>query len=499
MALPSSCLATVWVVPTDTLTIQGAISLAATGDTIEVQPGTYTGAGNKNLDFGGRNLVLRSTAGAGATIVDCQGSGRGLVFQTGETNGSVVQGFTIRNGRIAQGGAILCSSASPTIVDCVLTGNRADESGGAIACRFNASPRILQCRIENNSAFLSGGGISCINAFAEMVDLVVTGNTAGLLGGGIYCREASPSMTGCQVLSNVSNGAGGGLVFYHLSAPVVTDCAILGNQANGSAGGVFCDDFASPDFVNCVITGNRSEFSGGGILCTGRSSAILCGSTLSGNHAVQAGGGLYAETLSSFHLDRTIVWGNCAATSAEAHLTDAGSQVSFSCSAVDSAGVGGAGTANYTGSNVFTDPLFCSPQDCLAAPTVSGSYEVDAASPCLPAASPCDSLIGASGQACGISGTPMPPEASVGFLAVSPSPFWKETRIHYELPGPGPVHVSIHDLAGRFIRDFRLDSSSGTLSWDGTLTTGHEATSGIYFVRVMNRVTSRMERVVRVR
>src|SRR5687768_1947272 len=213
---------TTWNVPADAATLQAGIALGAPGDTIEVDPGTYSGPGNRDVDFGGKALVLRSVAGAAVTILDCQASGRGLVFQAGEGNAAVVEGFTITNGRVARGGAIFCSGAAPTIRDCVLIANRADETGGGISCMFGAFPRLERCRFEANTAFFSGGAMSLINASAAITDCLVTGNSAGILGGGIYCREASPTITGTLVVDNQSNGAGGGLVIYHLSAPVIT-------------------------------------------------------------------------------------------------------------------------------------------------------------------------------------------------------------------------------------------------------------------------------------
>ena len=52
---------------------------AAAGDhLILVKPGTYTGADNREIEFGGKNIQLRSTAGAATTIIDLAQSGRVL-------------------------------------------------------------------------------------------------------------------------------------------------------------------------------------------------------------------------------------------------------------------------------------------------------------------------------------------------------------------------------------------------------------------------------------
>jgi hypothetical protein len=45
-------------------TIQKGLGTALTGDTVLVAPGSYTGAGNKSLNFQGKNLTLASLSAA---------------------------------------------------------------------------------------------------------------------------------------------------------------------------------------------------------------------------------------------------------------------------------------------------------------------------------------------------------------------------------------------------------------------------------------------------
>jgi hypothetical protein len=80
-------------------TIQTGIDLAPERWTVLVANGTYTGDGNKNLDFGGKAIDLKSVGGAENCVIDCENSGRGFYFDhTGETADSIVDGFTIQNG-----------------------------------------------------------------------------------------------------------------------------------------------------------------------------------------------------------------------------------------------------------------------------------------------------------------------------------------------------------------------------------------------------------------
>ena len=86
-------------VPGQYATIQSAIDAAsASGDTVLVSPGTYAGAGNRNLDLGGKRLGVVGKLGAKVTIIDCEGEGRGFRFQSREPREASVEGLTILNG-----------------------------------------------------------------------------------------------------------------------------------------------------------------------------------------------------------------------------------------------------------------------------------------------------------------------------------------------------------------------------------------------------------------
>ncbi len=61
-------------VPADYPTIQAALDAARVADTVLVAAGTYRGDGNRDLDFRGKDLVLRSEKGRDATWIDCEGT-----------------------------------------------------------------------------------------------------------------------------------------------------------------------------------------------------------------------------------------------------------------------------------------------------------------------------------------------------------------------------------------------------------------------------------------
>jgi hypothetical protein len=88
----------------DFATIQDAITGSVSRDTILLADGIYSGTGNRDIDFQGKDLTLRSVSGnAEACIIDIMGipgngfTEQGLIFQNGETSAMQVMDITIQN------------------------------------------------------------------------------------------------------------------------------------------------------------------------------------------------------------------------------------------------------------------------------------------------------------------------------------------------------------------------------------------------------------------
>lgn len=167
--------ATVIHVPGDQPTIQAGINATNTGDTVLVADGTYMGDGNKNLDFGGREITVTSENGAENCIINCQSSGQGVYFHSGETSSSILRGFTITLGNSSYGGGINITNASPKIVRCIIASNNGYYGGGVYIS--NADPTIINCTIASNTA-TDGGAIYSTNAAPVINSCIVALNSA---------------------------------------------------------------------------------------------------------------------------------------------------------------------------------------------------------------------------------------------------------------------------------------------------------------------------------
>jgi hypothetical protein len=167
-------------------TIQGGIDLAGPGDVVIVEAGTYSGLGNVNLSFNGKDITLASESGPYFTIIDCDNTSQGFLFVGGETGSAVLEGFTIKNGNATHGGAIYCDGASPTIRYNLFCFNLAWSTGGAIHAR-NGSPTIHNNTFDSNGAGTGGGIMFGPGSNVQIWQNIVCNSTSG---GAFSCAGA---------------------------------------------------------------------------------------------------------------------------------------------------------------------------------------------------------------------------------------------------------------------------------------------------------------------
>jgi len=168
-------------VPGEYPTIQDAIHISRTNETVLVESGLYM----ENIDFKGKAVTVRSAQNPESTIIDGNQSGSCVTFKSNEGSSSVLEGFTLRNGHSINGGGIFCSGASPTIIANRFTQNSAMIGGGLY---LNDSDIDLCNNIfYGNNAGQTGGAATFVDSDVNLINNTIIQNISQVQGGGIAC------------------------------------------------------------------------------------------------------------------------------------------------------------------------------------------------------------------------------------------------------------------------------------------------------------------------
>lgn len=340
-------------------TIQTAIAASAHGDTIELADGVFMGDGNRDVDYLGKAVTVRSRSGDPLScVISCQGSHddphRGFLFQSGEGATSTLEGITIEGGHAqvevngGDGGGVACrSGSSPTISGCVLQGNAAAGPpgggvGGGMSCGEGTSPMLHDCVFIGNQAYRGAALVCAVSSYVSLVGCQFLENEAAL-GGGVCSLWGDLTLDGCTFSGNqtVYNGAA-----VHVSGGslAMADCTLSAN-AGWFGASLSLWDVPSATIENTLIV---LDTQGAALHCDGSPPLLSC-CDLYGN-----AGGDWVDPIA------------------------------------DQLGIRG---------NICEDARFCS-----AAPHDDRDWSIHRDSPCAPDQSGCG-LIGAWGVGCG--GTPV--------------------------------------------------------------------------------------------
>ncbi len=327
--------------------LQDAITTATGGDEILVAQGIYKPDQGIGITLGDRRASFRLNsgvtiksgyAGFGESEPDIRDVGLFQTILSGDLNGddvevndpcdllsepsrvdnsenvvtgsntyptAVLDGFTITAGYLighhfmgtgnpSGGAGMYVYYGSPTVVNCIFTGNATLGYGGGMIIIAGSNPTIVNCAFTKNNAG-GGGGISFwkspegINP--TLIDCIFDDNYASGDGGGMYNYQSNPNLTNSIFSCNFSHRSGGG-IYNRMSNLELADCTFSENTA-GSGGGIYSEDNSRLILTNCTFGNNVAErVLGGGMCNSDANDVFLTNCIFSGNSANRSGGGL---------------------------------------------------------------------------------------------------------------------------------------------------------------------------------------------------------------
>jgi len=420
LLLPATSFATVIHVPSQEPTIQAGINAAAVGDTVILASGLYYGPGNRDIDFLGKDITVRShDNNPGTCTVFCQGTPadphRGFIFQSGESSLARLEGITISEGYLSGYGDL-------------------EENGGGIICLSGSSPTIRNCRITQCETTGCGAGFFSRNSAPTLIDCKIDNNHSGQCGGGVAVDGPDPFvMIGCLITDNECGNGYDGLLINSPSS-IIYECTF----ANHRNTAVYAE--LPTTLSNCTIVDN-------GIAVRSVYNVVIENTLIAFNETA-----VYDIGISRYNITCSNIFGN-----------DDGDWVA---TVEHLAGING---------NISADPLLCDPGNW--------DYSVAANSPCLSDLCGTIGAVGV-GQCGTPSSVLATPELSFQLRGCYPNPFNPSTTISYVLGRDSAVQLQVFDVAGKLVRTLVDETSVAAgphdVRWHGRDDDGQNVAAGVF-------------------
>ena len=331
--------------------IKGAIDVASAGDTVFLQPGTYSKNGNDTNFTITKNITIQGNGSRSNIIIDAQGAPR---IAIGNNLNVTFINITFKNFNSADRGGAIYTLSPTTFINCIFENNRATEggaiymtngadliigsliinstfinniatnngtSGGAISNYRNNFTVISSIFINNIAIHINTNNISIGGAICNhgddftVIDSIFINNTAGTSGGAINIQESKNSAifnsnftgniagTGNFNLNLIGGTTGGAITNWANNATIV-GCNFINNTAAGNGGAVanrgvvVFGIYINPDILPSITIANSNFINntarnGGSIFNELNGDALLSNNTMSGNSANDRGHMIY--------------------------------------------------------------------------------------------------------------------------------------------------------------------------------------------------------------
>jgi parallel beta-helix repeat protein len=377
------------------LTIQAGIDAASDDYAVLVASGTYSGTGNVNLDFGGKEIHLKGVFGLGTTFNEGFESGIGsgwtvspagawTAVTTGTThsgtyharslpgsNGTYSIGRTFTVG--AGGGSVTfwwkASVKSTSSYPRFVLDELEQVRGVAAANSYESKTYSLDEGSHTLRWDCVRGGTTAITAYLDDISVTNTvasdtiidgGNTAGNRGFYFHTSETALSVVDNFTIQRcwALGGEDGGGIYCTGASPTIINSSIGGATSGNKgdyAGGIYCGAGSNLTITDCTIKRNAATAGdGGGIYCDASSPRITnCiigvpgeANTAAGNN----GGGIYCCSNSNPRITNCTIQAN-EADGGGGIYCDSSSPLISGCTINENLASTGGGIYLFTGSN----------------------------------------------------------------------------------------------------------------------------------------------------
>jgi hypothetical protein len=424
-----------------------------------------------------------------------------------------------------RGGAVYLAGGDASLRNCVLTGNGAAATGGAIAVAAGGQLTLDDCNLTGNRASSGGGGVHVQSGALVATggdwqhNVSVTGN-----GGAVWSESGVLSLHNVSVSGNTAANLGGGVMGMGVTTGGIEHCVFYGNTA-AQGGGFFAVANGTFAARHNIVQGN----SGGGMLASGAavvSDYNVCWQNIPTDYLSPPGAHDrvvnpcltapqtrdFALGLHSAALDAGDPDGSCQ--DPDGSPADIGAYGGPDASPVAPPAITG-GHLTSLGGGALRVQWNASP----AADVVSYIVYRDTAAQFVPSADKMVAIVthpttsyedtppdgsyylvvardtaghvgGYSARLSSADSTPVPGSGLPTALAIgsiAPNPFNPRTTVQFDVPRDARVSLRVYDLRGRLIAEpyaGNLTAGRHTVEWDGQDRGGRAAPTGIYLMRL---------------
>jgi hypothetical protein len=241
--------------------LRQALADANDGDAIDFDPSLK----GQTISLTSAELVINKSitiSGLGPnllTVSRAQNAPAFRIFDLMPGRSVTIQGLTVSNGLAPEfgcGGGILDQGSSLSLINCTVSGNSTDGTGGGICADANATLTIDSSTLSGNYAGDYGGSIA--NSGTLIINnSTLSGNRGEFTGGAIlngFNGDASLTVSNSTLSGNTTQLHGGGI--FNEGQSAISNSTLSGNS--GTTAGAILNRLGTLDIESTIL--NRGEF-----------------------------------------------------------------------------------------------------------------------------------------------------------------------------------------------------------------------------------------------